>query len=460
MRTRELALHPDTPVPRREDPEFADALLESVRGRLATARDRRAGATPRATGSARGSGTTGTPVCPLRPRPDGGRRPRPRRVRVPGHERAPGGREPALVLHASASRPARSGAATAEPARAGVRRPLGAVPRACAEGNDEPRPRDQPGYRGAPGQGARVAARREGRVASRRGRRRRPAYEEDIGPLNGARVVARAWVDPEYQGAAARRRDCGDRRARLRRLQGEHMVARREHADVHNVVVCTLCSCYPWPVLGLPPAWYKAPAYRSRVVREPRAVLPRWGSSSPTTVEVRVWDSSAEVRYLVLPERPAGTDEPGGGRARRARHPRLDDRRRAAGARRPERGERRPTWTAPAAPPRRNGELVFEVPWESRAFGVALALCEAGALRVGGVPPAADRGDRPRGSATTAGDHVERRLALLRALARLPRAAARREGHGLAERVVARDGRARARGRPRSSPPPPPRRGA
>ncbi|MEX2413889.1 MAG: nitrile hydratase subunit alpha [Thermoleophilaceae bacterium] len=133
------------------------------------------------------------------------------------------------------------------------------------------------------------------------------AYERDIGPLNGAKVVARAWVDPEY-----RARLLDDATAAIRELgfggaQGEHMVALENTESVHNVVVCTLCSCYPWPVLGLPPKWYKEPAYRSRVVIEPRAVLGELGLELPEDVEVRVWDSSAEIRYLVLPRRPHGS---------------------------------------------------------------------------------------------------------------------------------------------------------
>jgi len=133
-------------------------------------------------------------------------------------------------------------------------------------------------------------------------------YEEEVGPLNGAAVVARAWTDPAY-----RRRLFADGSAAIAELgfggpQGEYMVVLENTPTVHNVVVCTLCSCYPWPVLGLPPAWYKSPAYRSRVVREPRAVLHEMGLDLPAEVEVRVWDSSSEVRYLVLPERPAGTE--------------------------------------------------------------------------------------------------------------------------------------------------------
>jgi nitrile hydratase len=133
-------------------------------------------------------------------------------------------------------------------------------------------------------------------------------YGEDVGPMNGARVVARAWVDPAY-----RARLLADGTTAIAELgfggpQGEYMVVLENTPAVHNVVVCTLCSCYPWPVLGLPPAWYKSPAYRSRIVREPRAVLREFGLELPPEVEIRVWDSSSEVRYLVLPERPAGTE--------------------------------------------------------------------------------------------------------------------------------------------------------
>ena len=133
-------------------------------------------------------------------------------------------------------------------------------------------------------------------------------YEKDVGPLNGAKVVARAWTDPEY-----RKRLLDDATAAIAELgfkgpQGEHMIALENTPETHNMVVCTLCSCYPWPVLGLPPSWYKDPAYRSRVVREPRAVLSEMGLDLADDVEIRVWDSSSEVRFLVLPQRPAGTE--------------------------------------------------------------------------------------------------------------------------------------------------------
>jgi len=137
------------------------------------------------------------------------------------------------------------------------------------------------------------------------------AYEENIGPLNGARVVARAWADPDYKA-----RLLADATAAIAELgfggpQGEHMLVAENTAKVHNVVVCTLCSCYPWPVLGLPPGWYKSPAYRARVVKEPRKVLAEMGLALGPDVEIRVWDSSAEIRYLVLPERPAGSESLG-----------------------------------------------------------------------------------------------------------------------------------------------------
>ncbi len=133
-------------------------------------------------------------------------------------------------------------------------------------------------------------------------------FEHKVGPRNGARVVARAWTDPAY-----RERLLADATAAIAELgftgsQGEHMVAVENTPQRHNVVVCTLCSCYPWPVLGLPPVWYKSAPYRSRVVIDPRGVLAEFGTQVPADVEVRVWDSTAEVRYLVIPERPAGTD--------------------------------------------------------------------------------------------------------------------------------------------------------
>ncbi len=133
-------------------------------------------------------------------------------------------------------------------------------------------------------------------------------YEHQVGPHNGARVVARAWTDPAFRERLREDATAAIGELGFLGMQGEHMVALENTERVHNVVVCTLCSCYPWSVLGLPPAWYKSHAYRSRVVMEPRAVLREFGLDVPEEVEVRVWDSTAELRYLVVPRRPAGTD--------------------------------------------------------------------------------------------------------------------------------------------------------
>lgn len=136
-------------------------------------------------------------------------------------------------------------------------------------------------------------------------------YEHNVGPLNGAQVIARAWTDPEY-----RERLLADGTRAVAELgfggpEGHMIVAVPNTPEVHNVVVCTLCSCYPWPVLGLPPSWYKSPQYRSRMVAQPRALLAEMGLDLPSDVRIRVWDSSAEARYLVVPQRPPGTDDLG-----------------------------------------------------------------------------------------------------------------------------------------------------
>ena len=133
-------------------------------------------------------------------------------------------------------------------------------------------------------------------------------YENDVGPMNGARVVARAWTDVGFRERLLSDGTSAVGELGLGGLEDAFLVVAENTAAVHNVVVCTLCSCYPWSVLGLPPTWYKDPAYRSRVVREPRVVLAELGLSLPDEVEIRVWDSSAEVRYMVLPKRPAGTE--------------------------------------------------------------------------------------------------------------------------------------------------------
>jgi len=135
------------------------------------------------------------------------------------------------------------------------------------------------------------------------------SYEHKIGPRNGARVVARAWANPAYKQRLLADADAAIAELGYGGMQGEHMVVVENTPKVHNMVVCTLCSCYPWPVLGLPPVWYKSAPYRSRSVIDPRGVLREFGLELAEDVEVRVWDSTAEVRYLVLPERPAGTEK-------------------------------------------------------------------------------------------------------------------------------------------------------
>ena len=129
-------------------------------------------------------------------------------------------------------------------------------------------------------------------------------YEKDLGPMNGARVVAKAWTDDEYKNRLLQDGTSAIAELGFSGLQGEHMVVVENTQEVHNVVVCTLCSCYPWPVLGLPPSWYKDAPYRSRIVLEPRKVLEEFGTLLPEHQEIRVWDSSAEIRYMVLPRQP------------------------------------------------------------------------------------------------------------------------------------------------------------
>ncbi len=133
-------------------------------------------------------------------------------------------------------------------------------------------------------------------------------YETKVGPRNGARVVARAWLDPAYKARLLRDATRAIGELGYMGRQGEEMVVLENTPKVHNMVVCTLCSCYPWPVLGLPPVWYKSAPYRSRAVLDPRGVLREFGLGLPDDVEVRVWDSTSEMRYLVLPERPEGTE--------------------------------------------------------------------------------------------------------------------------------------------------------
>ena len=133
-------------------------------------------------------------------------------------------------------------------------------------------------------------------------------YQTRVGPRNGARVVARAWTDPAFKAWLLRDASAAIASLGYQGRQGEHMVVLENTPALHHVVVCTLCSCYPWPVLGLPPTWYKSAPYRSRAVRDPRGVLADFGVTLPETTAIRVWDSTAEVRYLVIPRRPAGTE--------------------------------------------------------------------------------------------------------------------------------------------------------
>jgi nitrile hydratase len=135
------------------------------------------------------------------------------------------------------------------------------------------------------------------------------AYEHDIGPLRGARVVAQAWTDANFKSRLLEDASAAIKELGLGGVIPETVVALENTEEVHNIVTCTLCSCYPWSVLGLPPSWYKEPAYRSRVVREPRGVLAEFGVELGPEVEVRVWDSSSEIRYMVIPRRPQGTEE-------------------------------------------------------------------------------------------------------------------------------------------------------
>ena len=136
-------------------------------------------------------------------------------------------------------------------------------------------------------------------------------YENRIGPKNGANVVAKAWVDPEYKKRLLIDATSAIRELSYQGRQGENMVVVENTPEIHNVIVCTLCSCYPWPVLGIPPSWYKSDEYRSRTVREPRKVLLEFGLSLDPKVQIKVWDSTAEIRYLVLPMRPKGTEHMG-----------------------------------------------------------------------------------------------------------------------------------------------------
>ena len=202
-------------------------------------------------------------------------------------------------------------------------------------------------------------------------------------PALGAKVVARAWVDPDVPGAAARQWPHGLRGVRHHLLRRHQLIVLENTETVHNLIVCTLCSCYPRPVLGLPPDWYKLKPYRARAVSEPRAVLAEFGTIIPDDVEVRVSDSTAMVRYLVLPMRPEGTENYSEERARSARHPRHDDRRRARYASKPENGAMTDTEKLVNRLPNDIGGLPAEPiqrvdhelePWEKRCHALADVL--------------------------------------------------------------------------------------
>jgi nitrile hydratase len=208
------------------------------------------------------------------------------------------------------------------------------------------------------------------------------AYENDIGPLNGAQVVARAWVDPAYKERLLTDGTAAIAELGFGGLQGEHLAVVENTPSVHNVVACVLCSCYPWPVLGLPPFWYKSPSYRSRIGGKPREVLREFGLEIEKSVEIYVWNSSAATRYMVLPERPAGTEQ-----MNEAQLAALVTRDAMIGVAQVTLDKRRSNTTAErrvadmegaTALPRKSGELIFQAPWEGEAFAMAVALCERG----------------------------------------------------------------------------------
>ena len=211
-------------------------------------------------------------------------------------------------------------------------------------------------------------------------------YEKKVGPRNGARVVARAWADPAYRARLFKDATPAIAELGYAGRQGEHIVALENTPKLHNMVVCTLCSCYPWPVLGLPPVWYKSAPYRSRAVADPRGVLTDFGVALPKDTEIRIWDSTAEIRYLVVPMRPAGTDGWSEDKLAELRYPRLHDRHRAAEisqGRRKVNGGQDLGGTHGHGPvmPEPN-EPVFHDEWEKRAFALTLAMGRPGGWNI------------------------------------------------------------------------------
>jgi nitrile hydratase len=210
------------------------------------------------------------------------------------------------------------------------------------------------------------------------------AYENDLGPLNGARVVARAWIDPAYKERLLNDGTAAIAELGFTGLQGERLVVLENKPGVHNVVACVLCSCYPWPVLGLPPFWYKSQAYRSRIGGNPRGVLREFGLELDDSVEIFVWNSNAQTRYMVLPERPPGAEQ-----LSEEELAALVTRDAMIGVARVQLDKPATATPLPSqrhiadmegktALPRQSGELVFQDPWEGEAFAMAVALCEQG----------------------------------------------------------------------------------
>lgn len=206
------------------------------------------------------------------------------------------------------------------------------------------------------------------------------AYENDIGPLNGCRVVARAWTNPQYKTRLLENGSDAISELGFEGLQGEHLIVVENTPDTHNVIACTLCSCYPWPVLGLPPFWYKSQSYRSRIMGQPREVLLEFGLDLEEEKQIKVWNADFRTRYMVLPERPAGTEH-------MSEDELVDiitrdsmigvaqvelDKKQAPGL-----SERQISdMQGDTALPRKSGELQFQDPWEGEAFAMAVALCE------------------------------------------------------------------------------------
>ena len=206
------------------------------------------------------------------------------------------------------------------------------------------------------------------------------SYENDIGPLNGCRAVARAWVDPAYKGRLLDNGTTAIAELGFGGLQGEHLVVVENTPDTHNVIVCALCSCYPWPVLGLPPFWYKSQSYRSRVAGKPREVLHEFGLELSEKIQIQVWNSNFQTRYMVLPERPPGSEQ-----LTEEELMAIVTRDAMIGVAKVERRKKQQPglfqrhvsdMQGTAALPRKSGELQFQDPWEGEVFAMAVALCE------------------------------------------------------------------------------------